>query len=92
MFQEYKSRYGGNFPIPSESEIVSEFDKLAASIVAEQVTFNLGTYAYAKRTFGDYIDWWQAAINALCLYSRLLSYQDFDSDLGDKRKISRKVS
>ncbi|MEM4280545.1 MAG: zinc dependent phospholipase C family protein [Archaeoglobaceae archaeon] len=68
VFQEYRSRYGGNFPIPSESEIVSEFDKLAASIVAEQATFNLGTYAYAKRTFGDYIDWWQAAINASYAY------------------------
>ncbi len=61
--QEYKNKYGGDFPIPTEDQINKEFTDLMAEIVAEQASFSWDKYLAAKAAFGDYEEWWKAAVD-----------------------------
>lgn len=72
--QDFKNKYGGDFPVPSVGEITNEFEDLMAGYYAEQISFDvLGDYLYnkAKRECGDYKDWWDASVEAS--YLKLLS-------------------
>jgi hypothetical protein len=72
--QDFKNKYGGDFPVPSVGEITNEFGDLMAGYYAEQISFDvLGDYLYneAKRECGDYKDWWDASVEAS--YLKLLS-------------------
>jgi len=61
--------------VPTEEQINKEFTDLMAGIVAEQASFSWGKYLAAKAAFGDYEEWWQAAVDGSYNYlNRWMSY------------------
>jgi hypothetical protein len=76
--QDFKNKYGGDFPVPSVEKITTEFEDLMAGYYAEQISFVvLGDYLYneAKKECGDYKDWWDASVEAS--YIKLLSLGNY---------------
>ncbi len=63
LLQHLLVEYNIGFPVPTEEQINKEFTDLMVEIVAEQISFSWDKYLAAKAAFGDYEEWWQAAVD-----------------------------